>query len=190
MLSRLLSRYWPLLPILFLVVFAIDTIETPDTVPVEETIDMRETRSDYYMSDFKTRKYNADGLAEYTVSGASLAHYPDTDHSEITQPRIVLNRPGAYWTIQSQSGQINTDPDRFTLNGNVVLQRNSEQAEPVTIKTSRLTVATDINTVSTSAPIEVVAPSWRLRAEGLYSAIDDGNFKLLADVVGRYEVPQ
>jgi len=174
MLTRFLSRYWLLLPILILVVIAVDRIETPEAIEVEETIDMRETRSDYYMSEFRTRKFGTDGQIEYTVEGDTLAHYPDNDRSEITAPKMQLNRPGATWNISSATGRFDTNPDLFTI----------------TITTDSITVATESNQLSTEDAIEIVSTSWAVSAIGMTSAIDDGTLNLLSSVTARYEVPK
>ncbi|ASJ75920.1 LPS export ABC transporter periplasmic protein LptC [Granulosicoccus antarcticus] len=190
MFSTLLSRYWLLIPILILVVVVVDLIEeAPEIFNVEETINMRETRSDYYMADFRSRKYDKQGQIEYTIRGETLAHYPDNDRSEITAPRVELNREGAQWQIQSDSGTFDTSPDLFTLHGDVIVKRSAADYDPITIRTSTLTVATESNEVSTDAVIEISAPAWRLQATGLKSAIDQGKLSLLSEVTGRYEVP-
>ena len=116
MFTRLLSRYWLLLPLLILVVIAVDRIETPPVVEIEETIDMRQTQSDYYMGDFKTRKFRADGTVEYTIEGETLAHYPDNDRSEIIAPVKtsewfvpgvrLLNVEGTWRTFKNRMNRI------------------------------------------------------------------------------------
>lgn len=189
MLTRLLSRYWLLLPLLILVVVVVDRVEEPEAFVIEETINMRETRSDYYMAEFRSRKYDSNGQIEYTVEGETLAHYPQSDRSEITAPRVELHREGAQWQIESNSGQFDTNPDLFTLQGNVIVKRQAASSDPLTIRTSSLTVATESNEVSTEARIEISAPTWQLQATGLKSAIDQGKLTLLSDVIGRYEVP-
>jgi len=190
MLTRFLSRYWLLLPILILVVIAVDRIETPEAIEVEETIDMRETRSDYYMSEFRTRKFGTDGQIEYTVEGDTLAHYPDNDRSEITAPKMQLNRPSATWNISSATGRFDTNPDLFTLRGEVVVLRQQLDANPITITTDSITVATESNQLSTEDAIEIVSTSWAVSAIGMTSAIDDGTLNLLSSVTARYEVPK
>lgn len=190
MLTRLLSRYWLLLPLLILVVIAVDRIETPPVIETEETIDMRQTQSDYYMAEFKTRKFRTDGSIEYTVQGETLAHYPDNDRSEIIAPRIELNRPGATWDISSLKGRFDTNPDLFTMQGEVVMHRRKSKSDPITITTEQLTVATESNQVSTDADIEIESAHWALKATGMTSAIDDGTLTLLSSVSARYEVPQ
>lgn len=189
MLARLLSRYWLLLPLLIIVVVVVDRVEEPEAFVLEETLNMRETRSDYYMSEFQSRKFDSNGQIEYTVRGDTLAHYPQNDRSEITAPRIELRREGAQWQIESNSGLFDTNPDLFTLLGDVVVNRQAEASDPLTIRTSSLTVATESNEVSTDARIEISAPTWQLQATGLKSAIDQGKLILLSDVIGRYEVP-
>lgn len=189
MLARLLSRYWLLLPLLIIVVVVVDRVEEPEAFILEETLDMRETRSDYYMSEFQSRKFDSRGQIEYTVKGDTLAHYPHNDRSEITAPRVELHREGAQWQIESNSGLFDTNPDLFTLLGNVVVKRQAQASDPLTIRTSSLTVATESNEVSTDARIEISAPTWQLQATGLKSAIDQGKLILLSDVIGRYEVP-
>ena len=189
MLSRLLSRYWLLIPLMIIVVVVVDRIEAPEVFDVEETIDMRETRSDYYMADFSSRKYDNQGQVEYTVQGETLAHYPRSDRSEVTEPRVELHREGVQWQIQSNNGIFDTNPDLFTLQGDVIVKRSTANSDMVTIHTSSLTVATESNEVSTDAMIEISAPAWRLQATGLKSAIDQGKLTLLSDVTGRYEVP-
>ena len=190
MFSHLLSRYWLLLPLLVLVVIAVDRIETPPVIETEETIDMRQTLSDYYMAEFKTRKFRIDGSIEYTVQGETLAHYPDNDRSEIIAPRIELNRPGATWDISSLKGRFDTNPDLFTMQGEVVMHRRRSKSDPITITTDQLTIATESNQVSTDADIEIESTHWALKATGMTSAIDDGTLTLLSSVSARYEVPK
>ena len=190
MLTRILSRYWLLLPLLILVVIAVDRIETPPAIEVEETINMSETKSDYYMADFKTRKYRNDGTVEYTIQGETLAHYPDNDRSEIIAPVINLNRADATWNISSSKGRFDTNPDLFTLQGEVIMRTSRTNADPITITTEQLTVATESNLVSTDAAIEIVSTHWAVTATGMTSEIDEGTFTLLSSVTARYDVPK
>lgn len=187
--SRWLSRYWFLFPLLVLVVIVVDRVEEPTDVAIEDTIDMRQTQSDYYLSGFTTRKFNISGQIEYVIRGSALAHYPDDDRSEISAPQLELYRAGSTWFVRSRAGRFDTDPDLFKLTGDVVLERNSDQADPIVIKTQSLTIETDANKVNTSEKIEIVAATWKVQATGLSSTIDDGKLQLHSDVTGRYEMP-
>jgi len=191
MIRRLVTRYWLLLPLLILVIVLLDRVEQPDVIQTEETIDMRQTQSDYYLSEFRTRKFGVDGTIEYIVEGDILAHYPDDDRSEITRPKVELRRESALWLVESQSGRFDPAPNLFTLRGDVTMQRQLPGADSATITmtTQSLRIATEANEVETDELVEVRAPTWRLQAKGLRAAIDDGRLSLLSEVQGRYEIP-
>jgi len=189
MLLRLISRYWLLVPLLLLAIIIRDWVETtPTLVEVEETIDMSETQSDYYLERFKTRKFDTQGNIEYEVSGQTLAHYPVDDRSEITKPSVVLHREAVRWEVDSTLGLLKKNPAMFTLQGDVIVKRESPSGEPLTIRTQELSILTDDNEVRTDKPIEIVAETWQLRSVGLQSSLNEGKLNLLSAVTGRYEV--
>ena len=189
MLMRLISRYWLIVPLLLLAIVIRDWVETtPETIEVEDTIDMSATKSDYYLEEFSTRKFDGSGNIEYEVTGQTLAHYPIDDRSEITQPSVVLHRDAVQWTIDSKIGQLLKNPSVFTLQGDVVLKRESTSNEVLTIRTEEISILTDENEVKTDKPIEIVAETWQLSAIGLQSSLNEGKLNLLSSVTGRFEV--
>ena len=119
----LLSRYWLLVPLILVAIVARNFVERPETFVVEETVDMRRSEADYYLEDFTTRRFDANGALEYVVAGDSLSHFPDDDVSEVVAPRVELRRPGAVWRVNAERGRLETDPDVFTLLGEVRLER-------------------------------------------------------------------
>ena len=191
MMKRLVTRYWLLLPLLILAVVLLDRVERPDEVETEETIDMRQTQSDYYLSDFQTRRFGEDGKIEYVVAGDTLAHYPDDDRSEITAPKIELRRDGVLWLVDSNTGRYDPAPRLFTLQGKVTIERilTDDDQGSITLHTESLRIATQENIVETNDQVQIVAPTWQLQSTGLRSGIDDGQLSLLSNVIGRYEVP-
>lgn len=185
---RWLYVYWPVIPLLLAVVFAQNWVEDePAPVLVEETIDMQQTQSDYYLEDFTTRKFDMSGKLQYRVSGKSLLHFPDDDRSEINAPTVILLREGIRWDIRSQRGEMRRSPDTFTLNGEVLLERAIEGEKVLSISTDRLSVRTDTNQVRTDSPIEVVGDGWRMESVGLESSIDEGKLIFLSKVKGHYD---
>ncbi len=189
MLMRLISRYWLLVPLLVLAIVIRDWVETtPENIEVEDTIDMSATKSDYYLEDFNTKKYNENGQLEYLVTGQTLAHYPIDDRSEITDPSLVFYRDAIEWKIDSALGEFEQNPSMFTLHGNVVVRRESDDGAPVIMRTEAISILTDANEVRTDKPIEIVSQTWQLRSVGLQSSLDKGKLNLLSTVTGRYEV--
>lgn len=189
MLMRLISKYWLLVPLLLLAVVIRDWVETaPEEMQAEATIDMSATQSDYYLEQFSTRKFDANGNIEYEVTGNTLAHYPIDDRSEITEPSVILHRDQVQWKIDSTLGELIKNPSVFTLHGDVVVTRETQDAEPVIMRTEAISIHTDENEVRTDKPIEIVAQTWHLRSIGLQSSLNEGKLNLLSAVTGRFEV--
>lgn len=200
---RSLGRYWLVVPLILVAIVARNWVERPETFVIEETVDMRRTEADYYLEDFATRRFDENGALEYLVTGDSLSHYPDDDVSEVLAPRVELRRPGALWRIDAERGRLESDPDVFTLLGDVRVERVVADAGdgaasdadgtpalvagPLTIVTRDLALALDGNEIRTEAPFEIVAEGWRLGGVGLRSTIDAGKLELLSNVDGTYD---
>jgi len=189
MLTRMLSRYWLLVPLLLLVLVARNYVEdTPEPTTAESTINMQATESDYYLEDFVTQKFSAEGAIEYEVSGNTLLHYPEDDRSEILKPDVTLHRPPVTWQVVSEKGLLVKDPETFTLQGDVRVERTVENQATVQILTKDLSIETQSNLLSTASKVTIDAPTWQLEATGLQSSLDSGTLNLLSNVKGHYEV--
>jgi len=190
LIRRLVTRYWLLLPLLILVVVLLDRVETPDGITTEETIDMRETQSDYYLAEFETRRFALDGTLEYQIRGDTLAHYPDDGRSEITQPRLEVRREAITWLIESERGRFDPSPNLFTLQGDVSVQRYLDEADEasVSMSTQSLRIATEENLVETDEIVKISAPSWNIQSKGMRTAINEGRL-MLSQVTARFEPP-
>ena len=188
-LARMLSRYWLLVPLLLLVLVARNWVEdTPTSAGAESTIDMQATQSDYYLEDFVTQKFSVDGALEYEVSGDTLLHYPEDNRSEIIKPDVTLHRPPVTWKVVSEKGLLVKDPEIFTLQGDVRVERTAHNQAVVQILTKDLSINTQSNLLSTTGKVTIDAETWELKADGLQSSIDSGKLKLLSNVKGHYEV--
>lgn len=186
---RQIYRYWILIPLLLLVIVTREWAEAPDVEAVEDTVDMTETRADYYLEKFETRKLDANGKPEYIVTGDTLVHYPSDDSSVIEQPNLTLHRNDNVWVMDSLKGRLTKNPDIFKLEGAVTMRRlASSTAAPITITTSDLEIQTASNIVSTDKLIEVESPNWTLRSRGFESKIDEGVLYLHEQVEGHYDV--
>ncbi len=188
-LTRLLSRYWPLVPLLLLVLVARNYVEdAPTSVAAESTIDMQATQSDYYLEDFVTQKFSLSGALEYEVSGDTLLHYPEDNRSEINNPDLTLHRSSVTWKVVSDKGLLVKNPEIFTLQGDVRVERTAQNQAAVQILTKDLSIDTQSNLLSTASKVTIDAETWQLEADGLQSSLDSGKLNLLSNVKGHYEV--
>lgn len=214
--SRLLSRYWLLVPLILGTLLVRDWVEEPAGLVPEEPLEIQRRRADYYLEDFVTRRYDEAGDLEYLIRGDALSHYPEDDRAEIERPRVELHRPEARWSGRADTGALVREPrDVVTLAGDVLLERVAGPGSPeaasdattgttgaadgsdpppprlperLEIRADDLSVAVDSNELFTDGPVEIVAPGWRLSAVGLRSSLDAGKLDLRSEVSGRYEV--
>ena len=208
--SRFLSGYWLLVPLLLLAIVIRNWVEEPRTLRLEEPLTMQRLQADFYLEHFTTRRFGEDGELEYLLTGESLSHYPDDDRAEIVEPRMRLREPGVNWSMRASGGRLTRSPDVVTLLDDVVLRREpvapasaavpdgpaddgSGRADvpangPVVIRTQGLSIALDTRDLSTAARVVVEGPGMRLEATGLRSSTAEGKLELLSNVTGRYEV--
>ncbi len=173
---------------MIIAILSLDWAEDPPLAPDEDTIDMTQSQTDYYLESFETRKFDVAGQQTYRFSGDTLSHFPEDDRSVIEAPELIVYRENIVWHMQSPRGVFTPEPDKFLLEGNVSMRRVSNR-QLIRLETSDVTVLTDDNQVSTGQPITVSGENWQLRSIGLESDISDGTLKLLSNVTARYETP-
>ena len=208
--SRLLSRYWLLVPLILGALLVRDWVEEPAGLAPEEPLEMQRLRADYYLEDFVTRRFDESGALEYLLRGEVLSHYPEDDRAEVTAPRVELHEAEARWYGRADTGTLVRAPrDVVTLAGDVRLERVARAASDVAapsvpdapadaslpplperlrIRADDLSIAIDSDELSTDGPVELVAPGWRLSAVGLRSSLREGKLDLASEVSGTYEV--
>ena len=127
--SRLLARYWLLVPLLLGTLLVRDWVEGPASLAPEEPLEIQRLRADYYLEEFTTRRFDESGALEYLLSGDALSHYPEDDRAEISRPRVELHRREARWYGRADAGTLVRDPrDVVTLVGDVRLERAARAA--------------------------------------------------------------
>lgn len=197
--------FWILLLGLALIVALRSVIDPDEPFTPESSVDMAELQSDYYLEQFRTHRYRADGALHYVIRGDHLIHYPADDSSSIQAPALTLHEEHHLWDMTSASGRFDTSPDTFTLEGSVTMTRRPRSPAPVdasseshdnlplqgqelVINTEDISFDINANRISTDQPITITTESWTLRSVGLESSINDGILTLLSNVEGHYEI--
>lgn len=121
--TRFLSGYWLLVPLLLFAIVVRNWIEAPETLVPDEPLTMQRLQADYYLEDFTTRRFDEDGQLQYLLSGQSLSHYPQDDRAEIVEPRLQWREPDLLWSMRASGGRLTRSPDVVTLLDDVVLHR-------------------------------------------------------------------
>lgn len=159
----------------------------------ENTLQMAETETDYYLQDF--RIVNVDNAAGqvYQLSGRSLSHHSKDGNSSISQPLVkVFGANETHWQGSAQHGDISPDFRQLALFGAVklaqfpslpsdldpALARGIDKAT-VEISSASVKIDTTKQTISTDDPVTIKSNFWSLNANQMRADINDS--KLLFD---------
>ena len=143
---------------------------------------------DYYVVNFTTTTYNAEGAAETRMSAERMVHYPDDDTTELHEPRVLQSKPNEpRYSVRAERGQLSRDGDEVFLIGNVVLVREaSEHGPEAHMTTEFLHILRDRSLVRTDKEVKIVEGSRSLQGRGMEYNNLSRELVLRHDVVARF----
>lgn len=84
---------------------------------------------DYFLRGFSVKNFDAAGRLKNEIHGTEARHYPDTDTTEIDQPRIrSYNERGALIVATAKRAVSNADGSQVQLFGDAVVTREMPAA--------------------------------------------------------------
>ena len=91
--------------------------------------------ADYFLKNFSVKNFDAKGRLKSELHGTEARHYPDTDTTEIEQPRVrAYSESGALIVASAKRGISNGDGSQLQLIGDAVVTRDAKlpdgQPEP------------------------------------------------------------
>ena len=124
---------------------------------------------DYYVVNFTTTTYNAEGAAETRMSAERMVHYPDDDTTELVEPRVLQSKPNEpRYSVRAERGQLSRDGDEVFLYGGVLLVREaSEHGPEARMTTEFLHVLRERSLVRTDKEVKIVEGSRSLQGRGM-----------------------
>ena len=187
------------LPIILMALMALGTYwlarNTP-TLGVAEAPRAPTHDPDYFMRGFSVKTFDASGRLKSEVYGSEARHFPDTDTTEIDQPRIrSFNERGQLTVATARRALSNSDGSEVQLFGDAVVVREAStgaagQALPsLEFRGEFLHAFLDTERVKSNKPVELRRGSDRFTADNL----DYDNLDRMLELRGRVHgtlVPQ
>ncbi len=78
-----------------------------------------------YMNDFEMTAMDATGIPGFTLKGAHMERFNQTNETRIQQPVFQLLQADKQWEISADSAIVNDETETIQLNDNVVMQQLS-----------------------------------------------------------------
>jgi lipopolysaccharide export system protein LptC len=186
--ERRIAIWYPLILMLLLaaLTFWLDRIVQPE--PVKRDGSTRHD-PDYIVKGFVITREGADGNPRYTLSAASMIHYPDDDSTHLEKPLFSgFSKGRAPLHIEADKGLISSNGEHAYFRGHVKVTREAYDGESeLTIQTSYLHIIPDQDLAQTDKPVTIRDARTIVTAIGLELNNKTRVIKLLSRVKGRYE---
>lgn len=148
---------------------------------------------DLYMNRFTTRVMAPSGRLLRRIEATHMAHYPDTETNEFSNPHVIMYREadGDPWHIESSEGWLSADGDTMRFLGDVRIWREGAGGKHlVDLVTRDLEVLPEREYAETSEPVRIRTRSSNTRGVGMRAYLGEGRIELLSDVHTLYENPR
>lgn len=146
---------------------------------------------DYYVENFTATTLGRSGFPTRRLDAAYMAHYPETDTHELTDPYMVFFAERATpWHVRSERGWVSPDGEEMLLLGKVHIWRNDESGDrQIDIRTEDLRVLPRTEYGETNKRVIITTPSSESRGLGMRAWMGKSRLELLSQVRTVYEQP-
>jgi lipopolysaccharide export system protein LptC len=162
--GRAWDRLTIYLPVILMGLLALGTYWLARNTPTFSTpgIERAPTHEpDYFLRNFSVKSFDAAGRLKTEIHGAEARHYPDTDTTEIDNPRIrSYNQKGALTVATAKRALSNGDATEVQLMGDAVVTRTTFDAKgkaeaPMEIRGEFLHAFMDTERVKSHRPVRL-----------------------------------
>lgn len=156
--------------------------------PAGDTADATQ-RFDYYVRGLAATTMDEQGRPARTLRSARLLHYPDDDHTELTEPRLTVHQAvGPPWQVSADDGWVNGEGTLVLLTGNVRISREAgPDNRPMLLVTEKLRIRPEEDYAETDEPVRVTSLSSWVEATGMQAWLrEPQRIKLLSNARGHY----
>ncbi|CAM5786665.1 LPS export ABC transporter periplasmic protein LptC [Castellaniella caeni] len=124
---------------------------------------------DSWSGKFTMVSTDAQGLATNRLEGTAMAHFPDTDSYDITQPRAVGHQPDSPVTVGTAlTGTLDQHGERIVLKGDAHLRRLPDaEHKLLDVRSQQLTIEPNRDLVYTDLPALVINGNSTMRGQGM-----------------------
>lgn len=148
-----------------------------------------ESEPDGFVVNGHYLSYDETGRLTTRFRSPRIEQFESRNETIMSSPRATLyGEEGSLpWRVQANKGRFLEGDDLVYLTGDVMVTREAEDARPLTLTTTKLTVNNRDRTVYTDAPVKLADAVGLTTATGMKAWIDDRILELNSQVEGRYE---
>jgi lipopolysaccharide export system protein LptC len=146
---------------------------------------------DMYLDNFTSTVMDAAGRPHRRLTAKHMAHFPDTNTSELEYPYLRMYRlDEPPWHVRSERGWVSANGEVVLLTGEVHIWRDTEAGKRmISIDTRDLRILTESDFGETDKPVVITRPTNTSRGVGMRAYLQQGRVELLSRVQTVYEQP-
>lgn len=152
------------------------------------TIDRKDKKIDYYLSDFSILNTYPDGSMRYVLRGQHLIHQQSTSASKIIKPIIeARDIDQSLISITALEAEQNEKNGAILLNGKVdVIKKSKNKDENFELLTTDLSYNPVSREISTDAELQFTSASGELKGTGFSTKLDEQELRILKNVQAKF----
>lgn len=147
-------------------------------------------QSDFALAEFTLTMLDESGELSVRLNGSAMRHDPAGERSAFDQPRARIHHAGLTWQASARSGWISDDGSTIRLDDEVRLTREAGRLPALALRTESLLLFPEREVARSAEPVQIMQPSGEVSGRGLRVDLSAGQYRLEAQVKGRYEMPQ
>ncbi|THF63767.1 LPS export ABC transporter periplasmic protein LptC [Pseudothauera nasutitermitis] len=124
-------------------------------------------KADFSADNTRLVSYSPQGRQRYELLADHIVHYPHTDITELTQPRLRHNAADSVLYLTANSGEAYRNGDEVLLRGDVRGRRSTPGQADSTFRSESLTVWPDDHRAETKDPVVLTRGTTVIHAQGM-----------------------
>lgn len=143
----------------------------------EPQVSIERTDPDFIGEHIRTTNFDAKGLPLYELQAEHVVHYPHSDITDFTEPRLHYRLEDGDVRVRADTGESSAEGEIIVLNGNVrVVRQQDGKPDPFILEGSTLTVWPDTQQARSDEPVVLrqgatIAHGNAMRADNLAGTV-------------------
>lgn len=122
---------------------------------------------DYFVDNFKVRRFNTEGALQHTLVATRMVHFPDDESTEVAAPRLTYHRVPEL-RVTSKTAWLDKDGKHIRLDGDVhIIREGIDKRPPTEMRTSVLYAVPDDEFAHTDVPVKITQGLTVLNGTGM-----------------------
>jgi lipopolysaccharide export system protein LptC len=112
---------------------------------------------DFFMNNFVLTTMNAQGTPKHRLKALYMAHFPDSETTELTEPNMTVYREDLeHWFIKAKQGVLSAGTEHLMLDGDVFVHRpDNNEVQELNMHTEDLALDLKRDYARTVQPVKI-----------------------------------